>query len=376
MTHSLDYFLHLMIEKQGSDLFVSSQLPVSAKINGELIALGDEKISDEESLQLVESAMSEKQKAEFHNTKECNFAIATDEGRFRISAFWQRDCAGMVIRRIVTQIPDVAELGLPSTLTDVIMAKRGLVLFVGGTGTGKSTSLAALLGYRNRNQRGHILTIEDPIEFVHEHRKSIITQREVGLDTESFEAALKSSLRQAPDVILIGEIRSQETMEYALSFAETGHLCVATLHANNANQAIDRIMHLVPKEKHDKLKYDLSLNLRAIIAQQLVPTADGNGRVAAIEILLNTPIIGELIKKGDIGGIKEAMAKAKDMGMQTFDQALFELYKQQRINYADALHHADSPNDLRLMIKLRNNEQQGAGFLQGATIDGLDPKNQ
>ncbi|BDF95340.1 MULTISPECIES: PilT/PilU family type 4a pilus ATPase [Pseudoalteromonas] len=376
MTHSLDYFLRLMLEKQGSDLFVSSQLPVSAKINGELIALGDEKISDEESLALVESAMNEKQKAEFHSTKECNFAIATDEGRFRISAFWQRDRAGMVIRRIVTKIPDVTELGLPSTLTDVIMAKRGLVLFVGGTGTGKSTSLAALLGYRNRNQRGHILTIEDPIEFVHEHRKSIITQREVGLDTESFESALKSSLRQAPDVILIGEIRSQETMEYALSFAETGHLCVATLHANNANQAIDRIMHLVPKEKHDKLKYDLSLNLRAIIAQQLVPTADGNGRVAAIEILLNTPIVGELIKKGDIGGIKEAMAKAKDMGMQTFDQALFELYKQQRINYADALHHADSPNDLRLMIKLRNNEQQGAGFLQGVTIDGLEPKGQ
>ena len=374
MIHSLNYFLQLMIEKQGSDLFVSSQLPVSAKINGELIALGDEKISDEESLEFVESAMSEKQKAEFHSSKECNFAIATEEGRFRVSAFWQRDRAGMVIRRIVTQIPDVAELGLPSTLTDVIMAKRGLVLFVGGTGTGKSTSLAALLGYRNRNQRGHILTIEDPIEFVHEHRKSIITQREVGLDTESFESALKSSLRQAPDVILIGEIRSQETMEYALSFAETGHLCVATLHANNANQAIDRIMHLVPKEKHDKLKYDLSLNLRAIIAQQLVPTADGNSRVAAIEILLNTPIIGELIKKGDIGGIKEAMAKAKDMGMQTFDQALFELYKQQRINYADALHHADSPNDLRLMIKLRNNEQQGAGFLQGVTIDGLEPK--
>ncbi|MDN3379196.1 MULTISPECIES: PilT/PilU family type 4a pilus ATPase [unclassified Pseudoalteromonas] len=374
MTHSLNYFLQLMINKQASDLFVSSQLPVSAKINGELIALGDDKISDEESLALVESAMSEKQKAEFHNSKECNFAIATDEGRFRVSAFWQRDCAGMVIRRIVTTIPDVNELGLPSTLTDVIMAKRGLVLFVGGTGTGKSTSLAALLGYRNRNQRGHILTIEDPIEFVHEHRKSIITQREVGLDTESFESALKSSLRQAPDVILIGEIRSQETMEYALSFAETGHLCVATLHANNANQAIDRIMHLVPKEKHDKLKYDLSLNLRAIIAQQLVPTADGNSRVAAIEILLNTPIIGELIKKGDIGGIKEAMAKSKDMGMQTFDQALFELYKQQRISYADALHHADSPNDLRLMIKLRDNEQQGAGFLQGVTIDGLDQK--
>jgi len=281
----------------------------------------------------------------------------------------------MVIRRIVTQIPDVNELGLPSTLTDVIMAKRGLVLFVGGTGTGKSTSLAALLGYRNRNQRGHILTIEDPIEFVHEHRKSIITQREVGLDTESFESALKSSLRQAPDVILIGEIRSQETMEYALSFAETGHLCVATLHANNANQAIDRIMHLVPKEKHDKLKYDLALNLRAIVAQQLVPTSDGEGRVAAIEILLNSPMVAELIKRGDIGSIKETMAKSKEMGMQTFDQALFELYKQRRINYADALHHADSPNDLRLMIKLQNNEQSGAGFLQGVTIDGLDGKS-
>jgi twitching motility protein PilU len=375
MALSLNDFLLIMIEKKGSDLFVSSQLPVSAKINGELIALSDDRLTDEQSLELVESAMSEKQKAEFHATKECNFAIATDEGRFRISAFWQRDRAGMVIRRIVTQIPDVSELGLPSTLTDVIMSKRGLVLFVGGTGTGKSTSLAALIGYRNRNQRGHILTIEDPIEFVHEHRKSIITQREVGLDTESFESALKSSLRQAPDVILIGEIRSQETMEYALSFAETGHLCVATLHANNANQAIDRIMHLVPKEKHDKLKYDLALNLRAIVAQQLVPTADGESRVAAIEILLNSPMVAELIKNGDIGGIKEAMAKSKEMGMQTFDQALFELYRQQRINYADALHHADSPNDLRLMIKLRNNEQQGAGFLQGVTIDGLDDKN-
>ena len=374
MTLSLNHFLQIMIDKKGSDLFVSSQLPISAKINGELTPLNDDKLTDEQALELVESAMSEKQKAEFHNPKECNFAIATSEGRFRISAFWQRDRAGMVIRRIVTKIPDVKELGLPSALTDVIMSKRGLVLFVGGTGTGKSTSLAALIGYRNRNQRGHILTIEDPIEFVHEHQKSIITQREVGLDTESFESALKSSLRQAPDVILIGEIRSQETMEYALSFAETGHLCVATLHANNANQAIDRIMHLVPKEKHDKLKYDLALNLRAIIAQQLIPTSDGEGRVAAIEVLLNTPMVSELIKNGNIGGIKETMAKSTEMGMQTFDQALFELYRQQRINYADALHHADSPNDLRLMIKLRNNEQQGAGFLQGVTIDGLDDK--
>ncbi|KZN50586.1 twitching motility protein PilT [Pseudoalteromonas luteoviolacea CPMOR-2] len=367
-------YMQLMVDKEASDLFVSSGLAVSAKVDGELRALDDEVLDKEASLAMVESAMTDTQKQQFHQEKECNFAVANDVGRFRVSAFWQRDCAGMVIRRIVTDIPDVTQLGLPSVLTDVIMSKRGLVLFVGGTGTGKSTSLAALLGYRNRNQRGHILTIEDPIEFVHEHRKSIITQREVGLDTESFEAALKSSLRQAPDVILIGEIRSQETMEYALSFAETGHLCVATLHANNANQAIDRIMHLVPKEKHDKLKYDLALNLRAIVAQQLVPNSKGEGRVAAIEILLNSPMVAELIKKGDIGSIKETMAKSKEMGMQTFDQALFELYKNQRINYADALHHADSPNDLRLMIKLQNNEQKGAGFLQGVTIDGLEGK--
>lgn len=372
---SLGHFLSIMVDRGASDLFVSSHLPVSAKINGELRPLHDHDLTEAESLIMVESAMSPKQIDEFHSTKECNFAIANEHGRFRVSAFWQRDCAGMVIRRIVTTIPDVQALGLPPVLTDVIMSKRGLVLFVGGTGTGKSTSLAALLGYRNRNQRGHILTIEDPIEYVHNHEKSIITQREVGLDTESFEAALKSSLRQAPDVILIGEIRSQETMEYALSFAETGHLCVATLHANNANQAIDRIMHLVPKEKHDKLKYDLSLNLRAIVAQQLVPTSDGNGRVAAIEILLNSPMVAELIKRGDIGGIKETMSKSREMGMQTFDQALFELYQRHRINYADALHHADSPNDLRLMIKLRNNEQQGTGFLSGVTVDGLDGGN-
>lgn len=375
--YNLDHFLRQMVENEASDLFVSTHLPVSAKINGELRPVGENDLTEEEALAMVESAMTEKQIKEFHDTKECNFAIARDSGRFRVSAFWQRDKAGMVIRRIVTTIPEVQALGLPTVLTDVIMSKRGLVLFVGGTGTGKSTSLAALLGYRNRNQRGHILTIEDPIEFVHEHQKSIVTQREVGLDTDSFESALKSSLRQAPDVILIGEIRSQETMEYALSFAETGHLCVATLHANNANQAIDRIMHLAPKEKHDKLKYDLALNLRAIVAQQLVPTSDGHGRAAAIEILLNSPMVAELIKRGEVGAIKETMSKSREMGMQTFDQALFDLYQQHRINYADALHHADSPNDLRLMIKLRNNEQQGAGFLQGVTVDGLDgDKNQ
>lgn len=361
-----------MVQHQASDLFITVGLPPSAKINGELTPLDDQVLTEPEAMSLVTSCMTEKQREEFDASKECNFAIANDAGRFRVSAFWQRDKVGMVVRRIVTNIPDVDELGLPTALKDVIMSKRGLVLFVGGTGTGKSTSLAALLGYRNRNSKGHILTIEDPIEFVHDHKKCIVTQREVGIDTESFEAALKSSLRQAPDVILIGEIRSQEIMEYALSFAETGHLCVATLHANNANQAIDRIMHLVPKEKHDKLKYDLALNLRAIVAQQLIQTTDGVGRVAAIEVLLNSPMVAELIKKGDVSGLKEVMAKSKEMGMQTFDQALFELYQQSKISYADALHHADSPNDLRLMIKLRNNEQTGSGFLQGVTVDGLD----
>jgi twitching motility protein PilU len=367
--------LEKMVSAGASDMFVTAKLAVSAKINGELHPITDHVLSAEESLDMVHNAMNEKQVRQFDEEKECNFAISIDSiGRFRISAFWQRDMAGMVIRRIVTDIPDLEELGLPPILKDVVMSKRGLLLFVGGTGTGKSTSMASLIGYRNRNSRGHILTIEDPVEFVHEHAKSMITQREVGLDTESFDAALKSSLRQAPDVILIGEIRSQETMEYALSFAETGHLCIATLHANNANQAIDRIMHLVPADQHGKLLFDLALNLRGIIAQQLVPTIDGHGRVAVIEILLNSPYISELIKKGDIGSIKEVMQKSKELGMQTFDQALFNLYEQSLITYADAIHHADSPNDLRLMIKLKNNDKSGTGGLAGITIEGLEPK--
>ncbi|MBL4764926.1 MAG: PilT/PilU family type 4a pilus ATPase [Colwellia sp.] len=370
---------HQLLEKMASldasDMFVTAKLAVSAKINGELQPITEHILSAEESLGLVHNAMNEKQVRQFDEEKECNFAISIDNiGRFRVSAFWQRDMAGMVIRRIVTDIPDVDDLGLPPILKDVVMSKRGLVLFVGGTGTGKSTSMASLIGYRNRNSRGHILTIEDPVEFVHEHGKCMITQREVGIDTVSFDAALKSSLRQAPDVILIGEIRNQETMEHALSFAETGHLCIATLHANNANQAIDRIMHLVPAEQHGKLLFDLALNLRGIIAQQLVPTRDGNGRVAVIEVLLNTPYIAELIKKGDIGSIKEVMQKSNELGMQTFDQALFNLYQQSLITYADAIHHADSPNDLRLMIKLRNNDQSGTGGLSGVTIEGFEPK--
>ncbi|WP_019025826.1 PilT/PilU family type 4a pilus ATPase [Colwellia piezophila] len=365
--------LERMVKQDASDMFVTAKMPVSAKINGELKPIDEEALTAEESLGLVYDAMNEKQKHQFNNEKECNFAIEIEGiGRFRISAFWQRDMAGMVARRIVTDIPDVDDLGLPPILKDVIMSKRGLVLFVGGTGTGKSTSMASLIGYRNRNSSGHILTIEDPVEFVHEHGKSMITQREVGLDTESFDAALQSSLRQAPDVILIGEIRNKEIMEHALSFAETGHLCIATLHANNANQAIDRIMHLVPADQHGKLLFDLALNLRGIIAQQLVPTHDGNSRVAAIEILLNSPYISELIKKGDLGSIKEVMEKSNELGMQTFDQALFKHYKQGMITYADALHHADSPNDLRLMIKLRSNEQGGTGGLSGVTLDGFD----
>lgn len=364
--------LQKMVDAKASDMFVTAGMPVAAKINGELLPIDETPLTGEDSLAIVLAAMNEKQKNEYLTHKECNFAVANEAGRFRVSAFFQRDQAGMVVRRIVTTIPNADDLGLPPILKEIIMSKRGLVLFVGGTGTGKSTSLAALIGYRNKNARGHILTIEDPIEFVHDHHKSLITQREVGIDTESFDAALKSSLRQAPDVILIGEIRSQDTMEYALSFAETGHLCIATLHANNANQAIDRIMHLVPKEKHGKLLFDLSLNLRAIVAQQLIPTPDGSRRIAAIEVLLNSPLVADLIKRGEIDEVKAVMSKSRELGMQTFDQALYDLYQRNQISYADALHHADSPNDLRLMIKLRNNETAGAGFLANVTVDGLE----
>ncbi|MBT1062169.1 PilT/PilU family type 4a pilus ATPase [Bowmanella sp. Y26] len=363
-------YLQGMVDCGASDLFITVGFPVSVKVNGRMTPLDDQPLSADMSLALVESLMSEKQRAEFEKTKECNFAVALDGvGRFRCSAFWQRDLAGMVIRRIVTQIPKVEELGLPQVLKDIIMSKRGLVLFVGATGTGKSTSLAALIGHRNQNSHGHILTIEDPIEFVHEHANCVVTQREVGIDTQSFDDALKSSLRQAPDVILIGEIRSMEIMEYAMSFADTGHLCVATLHANNANQAIERIMHLAPPDQHEKLRFDLSLNMRAIVAQQLVPTADGKGRVAAIEVLMGSPFVRDLIQRNEIGSLKEAMQKGKEMGMQTFDMALYDLYKAGRINLDQALHHADSPNDLRLMIKLDKDEGPGLGSLSNVSID-------
>jgi twitching motility protein PilU len=297
--------------------------------------------------------MNEQQRRELAETHECNFAIsARGVGRFRVSAFYQRNLVGMVLRRIETQIPTIEDLKLPEVLKQLSMSKRGLVLFVGGTGAGKSTSLAAMIGQRNKNSQGHIISIEDPIEFIHQHQGCIVTQREVGIDTESFEVALKNTLRQAPDVIMIGEVRTRETMDYAVAFAETGHLCLATLHANNANQALDRIIHFFPADRHDQVWMDLSLNLRAIVAQQLVPTPDGKGRRVVIEVLINTPLAADLIRKGEVHELKNLMKRSNEQGMQTFDQALYQLYSNGEITYEDALAHADSANDLRLMIKL------------------------
>ncbi len=297
--------------------------------------------------------MNEKQRTEFLENKELNFAVsARGIGRFRASAFYQRNLAGMVLRRIETKIPTIDELNLPEVIKELAMTKRGLIIFVGATGTGKSTSLASMIGHRNQNSKGHIISIEDPIEFIHQHQGCIITQREVGIDTESFEIALKNTLRQAPDVILIGEVRSRETMDHAIAFAETGHLCLCTLHANNANQALDRIIHFFPADRHRQLWMDLSLNLKAIVAQQLIPTPDGNGRRACLEIMINTPLAQDLIRKGEVSDLKELMKRSTELGMQTFDQALYALYDNGEITYEDALLHADSPNDLRLMIKL------------------------
>jgi len=366
----LEQHLQNMVTQGASDVFITVGRPVSAKINGRMINIAGSVLTSQDAYELIQEAMTPDHLHQFKTAKECNFAIALDGiGRFRCSAFWQREMPGMVVRRIVTDIPQADDLGLPDVLKNIIMAKRGLVLFVGGTGTGKSTSLAALIDHRNKQSSGHILTIEDPIEFVHEHQQCVVTQREVGIDTHSFDDALKSSLRQAPDVILIGEIRSMETMEYAMSFADTGHLCVATLHANNANQAIERIMHLAPKDMHDKLRFDLSLNIRAIVAQQLVPKIDGKGRVAAIEVLLNSPLISDLIQRNEMTGLKDAMTKGKEMGMQTFDMALMVLYRDNQITLEQALHHADSPNDLRLMIKLDEKAGNSLGSLSNVSFD-------
>ncbi|MDP3875790.1 MAG: PilT/PilU family type 4a pilus ATPase [Methylobacter sp.] len=345
--------LALMVQKKASDLFITAGRAPTIKVDGKLVEVSKTPLNPEQALMLIQGIMNQRQRDEFENTKECQFAISVPNlARFRVSAFTQRDSAGMVLRRIESDIPDSEDLHLPPILKNLIMEKRGLVLFVGATGTGKSTSLASLIKYRNQNSSGHIITIEDPMEFEHQHLGCIVTQREVGVDTESYEVALKNTLRQAPDVILIGEIRSRETMQNAITFAETGHLCLSTLHANNANQALDRILHFFPDEMHSQLFMDLSLNLRGIVAQQLIKRADGKGRYPAIEILINTPLAKDYIRKGEINKLKELMKDSREQGMQTFDQSLYDLYTAGTISYEDALNSADSRNEVRLMIKL------------------------
>lgn len=347
--------LHVMKQEDASDMFITVGFPPAFKLHGQLKPItGTQVLSAQQAASLVNSTMNEKQKKEFAETSECNYALSlSGVGRFRVNAFKQRGSVGMVLRVINTTIPKIEDLGVPEKLKSVIMEKRGLVIVVGATGSGKSTTLAAMIGYRNKNHAGHIITIEDPIEFVHQHERSIVTQREVGVDTEDWEAALKNTLRQAPDVILIGEIRDRETMEHAIAFAETGHLCLATLHANNSNQALDRIINFFPEDRRQQLLMDLSLNLKGIISQRLIPSLKGK-RVPAVEILLNSSRISDLIYKGEVATIKEAMKLSRDVGMQTFDQALFDLYEGGNISFDDALRNADSMNDLQLEIKLNS----------------------
>jgi twitching motility protein PilU len=350
---SIEKYLRVMVEQNASDLFITAGVAPSIKVNGKITPLTKAILEAEQSREIVLGLMNENQRTEFITHKECNFAISSAGiGRFRVSAFYQRNVIGMVLRRIETKIPKISELGLPDIVKDLTMSKRGLILFVGGTGTGKSTSLAAMIGHRNENSKGHILSVEDPIEFIHQHKNCIVTQREVGLDTESFDMGLKNALRQAPDVIMIGEVRSSNVMSNAISFAETGHLALATLHANNANQALDRVLHFFPYEQHQQIWLDLSLNLRAIVAQQLVPTIDGKGRRAVVEVLINTPLVSSMIRKGEVGELKELMGRPNDEGMQTFDQSLYALYEAGEISYEEAIAYSDSHNDLRLMIKL------------------------
>ena len=365
---NLQQILEEVVRCKASDLYITVDSPCLLRVDGKLQPLG-ESLDRDAVDRLFDEAMDPEQRQDFTTSREANFALVRGEWRFRVSAFWQRELPGMVVRRIETDIPDLFSLNLPMDMQKMALAKRGLVLVVGATGSGKSTSMAAMTGYRNKNRSGHILTVEDPIEFVHKHERCIVTQREVGLDTESYDVALKNSLRQAPDMILIGEIRTPETMEYAMNFAETGHLCMATLHANNANQALERILHLVPKERREQFLFDLSLNLKCILAQQLIPDAKGIGRHGAFELLINTPRIADLIRRGELHEIKEAMSKSGESGMMTFDQSLYELFREGKITEQDALHHADSANDLRLMIKVGCKNQQGSNTLDGVTVD-------
>lgn len=366
----IEKLLRLMVEKSASDLFITTGMPPSMKVHGRIHGVTKTPLSPEQTKSIIYDMMSPQQISEFEEKKELNFAIsASSVGRFRGSAFYQRNLVGMVLRRIETRIPQIDQLGLPEIIKEIAMSKRGLVLFVGATGAGKSTSLASMIGYRNQNSRGHIISIEDPIEYMHQHQGCIVTQREVGLDTDSFEIALKNTLRQAPDVIMIGEVRTAETMNHAITFAETGHLCLATLHANNANQALDRVIHFFPPEQHSQIWMDLSLNLKAIVAQQLVPTPDGKGRRAVVEVLINTPLVADLIRKGEVHELKALMTKSNELGMQTFDQGLYKLYEGGEITYEDALSHADSANDLRLMIKLASEDaEQLTSATRGLTL--------
>jgi len=370
-TRFIHELLQLLVKENGSDLFITAAFPPAIKVDGRITPVSKTAMSPQHTIELVRSVMNDKQAAEFESTKECNFAISPPGvGRFRVNAFVQQGRVGMVLRTIVTDIPKFEDLGLPPVLRDVIMSKRGIMLFIGATGAGKSTSMASLLGYRNANSFGHIITIEDPIEFVHEHKNCIVTQREVGVDTDSWEVALRNSLRAAPDVILIGEIRERHTMDYAVAFAETGHLCLATLHANSTNQALDRIINFFPEERRAQLLMDLSLNVRAFVAQRLIPRRDGKGRVPAVEVMLNSPLVSDLIFKGSVGEIKDLMKRSRELGMQTFDQSLFDLYEAGLITYEDALRNADSLNDLRLDIKLKGKEAKNRNMFSG--IGNLD----
>jgi twitching motility protein PilU len=358
--------LRAMVSKKASDLFITAGFPPAIKLDGRISPVANQPLTPQHTAEIARALMNDKQAAEFESTKESNFAISPGGvGRFRVSAFMQQGRVGLVLRTINTAIPNLDDLNLPTILRDIVMMKRGLVVMIGGTGQGKSTTLAAMVGYRNENSYGHIITVEDPVEYVHDHKNCVVTQRDVGVDTESWYTALKNALRQAPDVILIGEIRDRQTMEYGIEFSETGHLCMATLHANSANQALDRIINFFPEERKQQLLMDLSLNIRAFVSQRLVPRKDGKGRVAAIEIMLNTPLISDLIFKGDVHEIKQIMAKSRELGMQTFDQHLFELYDNGTISQEDALRNADSVNELRLMIKLNSKDAKGKDMLGG-----------
>ena len=365
-TRLMQGLLKKMVAQNGSDLFITAGFPPAIKVDGQIHRAGEQELTPEQSAVIVRSIMNDKQAREFDATKECNFAISPQGiGRFRVSAFVQQGAVGAVLRTIITKIPTFEELDLPETLKDVVMTKRGLVILVGATGSGKSTTLAAMVGHRNENSRGHIVTIEDPVEYVHPHRKCVVTQREVGVDTDSWHAALKNTLRQAPDVILIGEIRDRDTMEYGIQFAETGHLCLATLHANSANQALDRVINFFPEDKRDQLLMDMSLNVQALISQRLIPRSGGRGRIAAMEIMLKSPLISDLISKGKVTEIKEIMAKSNRLGMKTFDQDLFDLYEAGKIDYDEAMRNADSKNELRLRIKLESKRDKEAPDKEG-----------